>query len=144
MVNESPFVTTLLNFSDRVFSCARMKTLSPDSDGGGGPGSQGADSPSDPPPPPVTPPSSSPAPASSSGTAPGAPAAATVIATGPVTEDTAALRAALDETNKKLKDRETEVATVKDEYHRYRESVENPRPVVVKQKKVVAFPWLRD
>ncbi|SRR6266568_725833 len=74
------------------------------------------------------------------------PAAAEAVTTGPITEDSAALRKQLEEANKTLKERETEVATVQNEFHQYREAVERPKPKPKPKapEKILAFPWLRD
>src|SRR6266571_1368286 len=89
----------------------------------------------------VTPPPAPPA-------APAAPppAAAQAVTKGAITEDSAALRKQLEETNKKLKERETEISTVQNEFHAYRESVEKPKPKPKPKapEKILAFPWLRD
>ena len=64
---------------------------------------------------------------------PPTPPAAAVVATAEVTEESLLLRQQLAARDKALKDRETEIAAVKDEHERYRLAVETPKPVPVRR-----------
>ena len=80
-------------------------------------------------------------------TKPPPPPAATTVATGEVTEETLRLREEKAALETKLKEREIEVATVKDTHERYRQAVEavpvKKGPVVTKPNKVIAFGCMR-
>lgn len=87
------------------------------------------------------------APAAPPAPTPPTPPAATTVATGEVTEETLRLREEKAALETKLKEREIEVATVKDTHERYRQAVEavpvKKGPVVTKPNKVIAFGCMR-